>query len=275
MAGGSSHRCHLIKAILLYLLLSSESATEKESVIGLVLQIADRTPKDRSTPPPRPPLPFASTPHPAETSRAHTALPDRARKARAERPPAPPTCAHHRYRPKSTLPNSRRFISNPANGSARRRDAFWGRAGIGCRRRRGRAEGSDGSCSPMSAAVAVEGSSWPPPDSRMAPLRRCWRRCLCRTRAELRGAVRSLLLGTAPGPLRFPSPCIPRPGRRMSGPSVTGSKHHETTEMAEYFVALLLEGAEAFGHQSADQAELHSTTSAGRIAEVAFWEKMF
>lgn len=42
--------------------------------------------------------------------------------------------------------------------------------------------------------------------------------------------------------------------------------------MAEYFAAFLLKGAEAFGHQSADQSEQHSTMLVGTIAEVAFGE---
>lgn len=44
--------------------------------------------------------------------------------------------------------------------------------------------------------------------------------------------------------------------------------------MAEYFAAFLLKGAEAFGHQSADQSEQHSTMLVGIIAEVAFGENV-
>lgn len=75
----------------------------------------------------------------------------------------------------------------------------------------------------------------------------------------------------------FASPLLtarPRPSMRMCGPFVTVNKHHETTEVAEYFAAFLLKGAEAFGHQSADQSEQHSTMLVGTIAEVAFGENV-
>lgn len=59
------------------------------------------------------------------------------------RPPACTAAAVQRARPV----NGRGFFSNLANGSARRRYAFWGRAGIGCLRRRDCGERPDGRCS--------------------------------------------------------------------------------------------------------------------------------
>lgn len=169
---------------------------------------------DSSTPPIGPPPPLASVPRPAE-ARARTALAIRTLRARAERPTAPPTCAQRHRRPKSTPANVRALFSNSANGSVRSRDAFWVRAGIGCRRWRCRGEVPDGRCSRRGmrwfgrvdsvGGLLVRVARFQDGAGLRSCSRRVWLFFFCHTRAERLGAAGLPLHGISPGSLVSPS----------------------------------------------------------------------